>query len=325
MKNVYQEMSLDCLSCVLEDWYEEEKKVVDKAIKKRSKMQKGMGDVKKINFADFSSNKTKNKWIDIQCISDEAAKRLAQDLQLHILTLDDYTTDDAHWEKHEMFDEYLFAVFKEDQEIKFAPSEKETYSSSKRVHFDTNSFYDYIEYTNMCFIIFSTFVVTLHKDPIRSLPKVISRMSSIKEIPQSPDWILYAFLDVFTDSLLDRARRLEKEHDILHTIVRLADPNNHDEYKQIFKTIDTTLQKIYAMTTVTSNRKTLVSGLVENTQEDKSFLSSKDTRIYLRSVQENLKLAILSLDISHQSLHLLRENLFSQISINMNKGANDSE
>ena len=240
-------------------------------------------------------------WIDVEKVSDSQMIEIGKIVGIHPLTIEDCTRDDSTREKNEMFDNYLFLVCNEENFQR---------NSNIRVR------------TNLNLLVFSNFLLSIHRKPIRSLVHVVFRVTHLKDpLCNTPDWIMYTFLDVFTDYFVERTRALEREVFAVQSILHLLKSGQQDE---IITRIDFAIRNLSSINTLVKIRKELIEGLLQDSQEDGTFISKITTRVYLRDVKDHINYILLSLTQSDDSLQQLRKNYLTHISLEMARAANES-
>jgi len=226
--------------------------------------------------------------------------KIAKLLKIHPLTVEDCLQEDPTREKYEAFDNYLFMVCKEEEYQTF-----------------TNS----LHYRNINFLIFSSFIISIHKEPIQLMNNVIFKVLYLKDpLTNTPDWIMYAFLDAFTDALIERARSLEKDS---FTLKQLVNYLKEQEQERIVSKIDLSIQNLFFLRTFVHSRLELVKGLLLHSKESGTFISKANTRVYLRDLYDHLQFIIFSLDETDNILQQLRGGYVAQVSIQMLQVGNE--
>eukprot|EP01091_Cochliopodium_minus_P012445 TRINITY_DN3767_c0_g1_i2.p1 TRINITY_DN3767_c0_g1~~TRINITY_DN3767_c0_g1_i2.p1 ORF type:complete len:440 (-),score=96.22 TRINITY_DN3767_c0_g1_i2:2-1321(-) len=239
-----------------------------------------------------SSEDSPIDWIDIQNVDEELMMEISTILNIHPLTVEDCTNDDPTREKHELFEDYLFVVLKEETNVM---------NKDERVQHNIN------------LLIFSSFIITLHTKPVSSITSVIFNIGETNKKFLSPDWVMYCFLDVLTDSALERTNAINNEVNNIQSIISAFEVQERDTLKRI----DIALKKLSSIRILIKGKKNFVGGLVLETKHDKRYISNITTKIYLRDVNDHIDFAIDSLKENEYILRQIRDSYLTALSLKL--------
>jgi len=226
-------------------------------------------------------------WIDIVQPTEACVEALAQKYKLHPLTQEDCITEER--EKWERFENYVFLVV---HDVNFTSGE-----------------WEQIDEVFVKIILFENVIISLHSQPIVSLPKIIFRVHQrIKVCALTPDWVMYVILDEITALFIPEVAKLVEEVEALDDIVLMVGEGDHSE---LLKRITQTRRRLSTIRRKITSKRDIYAALA-NRSDALSIFISQTVRTYLRDVYDDVVHMIEKTEASRDNLNIIHNSYLTQ-------------
>lgn len=246
--------------------------------------------VKELDISNVASTLEVGKtiWVDILTPSKDDVTWLSNTFSFHDLALSDILNDDVR-PKQELYDEVLFTVFKA---VNLNPGQEA------------------LDTINLNIFLSKKFIVTTHNMPLKTIDKILKRISTNKSIlEKQTDNFYYALLDGVVDRYFDILDELEEE--LLFVEDKVFSNSLSDVQEDIFKI----KKKIaYSKRSINPKRDALRSLVYEDFPQ-----LSKEVQLHLRDVLDHVLRISESLDSQKELISGLMDSYMTQISNKMNE------
>lgn len=269
-------------------------------------------------------------WLDICSPSARDLDFLAERFLIHPLTIEDIIVRDSR-EKCEIFETYLFLCIRTCDMGYFSfstdkgnaagddlagpsagfgtgvpgPSMKQTSSA-------TNG----DESVNMYLLIFPTFILSIHSEPLSHVHRVLRRMIPLRQLFRvTPDWIMYALLDVIVDEFIPNIKTMELEVDSIDDLVLVL---RQTDQADMLRRIGRARSQVTHMFRLLKPKTDIVKTLTKRTPDR----LQSHTLLYLRDVQDHLFTTLQTLEQAGETLNRAHNNYLAQISIELAEMSN---
>jgi len=238
-------------------------------------------------------------WIVIQDINKEDFRKIEKKYRIHPLTTEDILESDLSREKVEDFDDYLFMVVKE-------------------LHYNEDH---QLRPCSISTIVFRNIALSFHSGHIECIEEIQAQLRQGRQLKKlfmtsGSDWTIYALADIIIDQMEGYASSVVVECDALEELVLLF---NSDSQNDLLKRIGNVRKKISILRGNIWFKRELLTSLSTKHNE----YISKEIKVYLRDVSDNVSRMEGKLSLSKETLVNLNQVYLARISVEIAR-ASDS-
>jgi len=266
-------------------------------------------------------------WLDVCSPSAHDLDHLAERFAIHPLTIEDIIVRDSR-EKCEIFETYLFLCVRtcDMGYFSFATDKGNALgddvigqASTLAAGISRQSGYSGSsgdESVNLYLLIFPEFILSIHSEAISHVHRVLRRMIPLRILFHvTPDWIMYALLDVIVDEFIPNIKTMELEVDSIDDLVLVL---RQTDQADMLRRIGRARSQVTHMFRLLKPKTDIIKTLTKRTPDR----LQSHTLLYLRDVQDHLFTTLQTLEQAGETLNRAHNNYLAQISIELAEMSN---